>query len=80
VSLKRYQQLAIAIKQVLARAIEAGGTTLRDFAQTDGNPGYFQQHLFVYGKAGKECERCSATIKSEFIGQRNSFYCPKCQS
>jgi formamidopyrimidine-DNA glycosylase len=52
----------------------------RDFAQTDGNPGYFQQHLFVYGKAGKECERCSATIKSEFIGQRNSFYCPKCQS
>lgn len=79
VSLKRYRVLTDNIKQVLATAIEQGGTTLKDFAQADGNPGYFAQHLLVYGRAGEECEVCSATIRSKVIGQRNTFFCIKCQ-
>lgn len=79
VSAKRYAVLTAAIKEVLAKAIEQGGTTLKDFAQSDGNPGYFAQHLRVYGRAGKECEVCSTEIKSVVIGQRNTFYCPNCQ-
>ena len=79
VSLKRYKVLTSNIKQVLALAIEQGGTTLKDFTQADGNPGYFSQHLRVYGRAGKECETCDTPIKSVVIGQRNTFFCPKCQ-
>ena len=79
VSAKRYALLTAAIKEVLAKAIEQGGTTLKDFAQSDGSPGYFAQHLRVYGRAGKECEVCSTEIKSVVIGQRNTFYCPNCQ-
>ena len=79
VSAKRYAVLTDAIKEVLAKAIEQGGTTLKDFAQSDGNPGYFAQHLRVYGRAGKECEVCGSEIKSVVIGQRNTFYCPECQ-
>ena len=80
VSAKRYQLLTAAIKEVLAKAIEQGGTTLKDFAQSDGSPGYFAQHLRVYGRAGQPCERCEDEIKSVVIGQRNTFYCPSCQT
>ncbi|MEW9798053.1 bifunctional DNA-formamidopyrimidine glycosylase/DNA-(apurinic or apyrimidinic site) lyase [Alteromonas sp. CYL-A6] len=79
ISAARYQVLTAAIKEVLAKAIEQGGTTLKDFTQSDGNPGYFAQHLRVYGRAGKDCERCEGTIKSEVIGQRNTFFCHRCQ-
>lgn len=79
ISLKRYKVLCDAIKVVLARAIEQGGTTLRDFAQTDGKPGYFAQELNVYGRAKAPCNACGEQIKSEVIGQRNTFYCPNCQ-
>ena len=79
VSLKRYQALTQQIKIVLAKAIEQGGTTLRDFAQADGNPGYFAQHLHVYGRAGQECDVCKSPIQSKVIGQRNTFYCKVCQ-
>jgi formamidopyrimidine-DNA glycosylase len=79
VSLKRYRLLTENIKQVLAKAIEQGGTTLKDFAQADGSPGYFAQHLLVYGRAGSECEICRTRIRSVVIGQRNTFYCIKCQ-
>ncbi|AXR08278.1 bifunctional DNA-formamidopyrimidine glycosylase/DNA-(apurinic or apyrimidinic site) lyase [Salinimonas sediminis] len=79
VSEKRYVKLSQAIREVLAKAIEQGGTTLKDFTQSDGNPGYFKQHLRVYGRAGDTCERCDGTIKSVVIGQRNTFYCPQCQ-
>mgnify|MGYP001380485463 CR=1 FL=1 len=79
VAAARYLKLTDAIKAVLAKAIEQGGTTLKDFAQSDGNPGYFAQHLRVYGKAGKSCEVCQTPIKSVVIGQRNTFYCPQCQ-
>jgi formamidopyrimidine-DNA glycosylase len=79
VSLKRYMVLGEQIKIVLARAIEQGGTTLKDFAQADGSPGYFAQHLHVYGRAGEECDNCQSIIKSKVIGQRNTFFCTVCQ-
>ena len=80
VSRARYQLLARHIKDVLAKAIKAGGTTLNDFTQSDGKPGYFRQELQVYARAGEPCYRCGEKIKSQIIGQRNTFYCPGCQS
>jgi formamidopyrimidine-DNA glycosylase len=80
VSKKRYLTLTQNIKRVLAAAIEQGGTTLKDFTQADGNPGYFSQHLRVYGRANEACEVCDTKIKSVVIGQRNTFYCPQCQT
>lgn len=68
------------IKKVLTKAIEQGGTTLKDFNQVDGKPGYFAQELNVYGRAGKECLVCHSLIQEEKIGQRNSFWCDKCQA
>lgn len=80
ISKKRYQLLTKYIKQVLAKAIEQGGTTLKDFSNVDGSPGYFSQHLRVYGRAGEQCERCNTLIKSVTIAQRNTFYCSQCQT
>lgn len=68
-----------AIKQVLADAIKQGGTTLRDFVNSDGAPGYFQQTLNVYGRTAEPCRHCQVAIKSKIIGQRSTFYCPRCQ-
>lgn len=79
VSHQRYAKLASAIKTVLSNAIQAGGTTLNDFSQADGKPGYFQQELQVYGRANQPCGVCATPIKSVMIGQRNTFYCRKCQ-
>ena len=79
ISKARYLVLADYIKKVLARAIEQGGTTLKDFTQADGKPGYFAQELLVYGRAGDPCPSCAAPIKSQTIGQRNTFFCNKCQ-
>ncbi len=79
VGLTRYQHLAAAIKAVLSAAIEQGGTTLRDFLREDGNPGYFAQHLRVYGRAGEPCRQCGTPIRLARIGQRSSFYCRICQ-
>lgn len=79
ISKERYAVLAKAIKKVLAAALKAGGTTLRDFVREDGAPGYFRQHLRVYDREGKFCERCGAIIRSRITGQRSTFYCPHCQ-
>ena len=79
VSKKRYEKLVEVIKEVLARAIEQGGTTLKDFVQAEGNPGYFQQQLNVYGRAGEVCLKCESPIKQIKQGQRSTFYCLKCQ-
>jgi formamidopyrimidine-DNA glycosylase len=79
VTKKRYLQLADIIKKVLASAIEQGGTTLKDFVQADGNPGYFAQQLLVYGRAGENCDACLTPIQSVVIRQRNTFYCTTCQ-
>jgi formamidopyrimidine-DNA glycosylase len=79
VSRARYVALADAIRRILAHAIERGGTTLRDFLAPDGAPGYFEQELMVYGRAGKPCRACGTPIRSRVIGQRNTFWCPRCQ-
>jgi formamidopyrimidine-DNA glycosylase len=65
---------------VLAQAIEAGGTTLRDFIQPDGQPGYFQRALFVYGREGEPCFTCGRTLKGNRLGQRATVWCGHCQS
>jgi formamidopyrimidine-DNA glycosylase len=79
ISKMRYEKLANAIQKILARAIEAGGTSLRDFTVGDGTPGYFGQSLTVYGREGEPCLICSAPVRREVIGQRSTFYCPTCQ-
>lgn len=71
--------LVDTIKQVLDASIKQGGTTLKDFLQSDGKPGYFVQQLQVYGKAGELCQHCQSPILSQKIGQRNTFYCEYCQ-
>ncbi len=79
VTAKRYDEIAAAIKKVLGDAISMGGTTLRDFVNTDGEPGYFQQTLNVYGRKQQPCRQCGTAIKLKVIGQRSTFYCPRCQ-
>lgn len=75
-----YTALASAIRRLLAAAIELGGTTLRDFVNESGQPGYFAQWLNVYGRAGEPCRLCGQSIEQQRIGQRSSFYCPSCQT
>lgn len=75
----RCERLVTEIKTVLARAIEQGGTTLRDFVGGDGKPGYFAQQLFVYGRGGKTCKVCDSVLKEIRQGQRATVYCPQCQ-
>ena len=79
VSLIKYQELAGNIKKVLSKAIQAGGTTLKDFINADGKPGYFAQELLVYGRKDQPCVQCAQAITQITIGQRSSFYCKKCQ-
>jgi formamidopyrimidine-DNA glycosylase len=74
-----YGTLVTAVRAVLEAAIKAGGTTFSDFRDADGEPGYFVQKLDVYDRAGQPCRRCRAPIKRLVIGQRSSFYCPRCQ-
>ncbi|WP_347988776.1 bifunctional DNA-formamidopyrimidine glycosylase/DNA-(apurinic or apyrimidinic site) lyase [Methylomonas sp. AM2-LC] len=80
ISLLDFQALANAIKSVLQMAILKGGTTLRDFTNPEGKPGYFQQALNVYGRTGQPCLRCTHPISVLKIGQRSSFFCPICQT
>lgn len=79
VSFARYERLADEVKRILAYAIGRGGTTLRDFISPDGAPGYFEQELFVYGRAGEPCKVCGTKIRVITLGQRSTFYCPRCQ-
>ena len=76
---KRLDKLTIAIKSVLKKAIAQGGTTLKDFTQTDGKPGYFAQSLNVYGRAGKKCIRCDTILEEIRQSNRSSVFCPTCQ-
>lgn len=73
------ERLVKEIKATLAAAIEAGGSSLRDFFGADGNPGYFQQTYFVYGRTDQPCRECGAPISHIKQGQRSSFYCAECQ-
>lgn len=75
----RATALTQAIREVLAAAIQQGGTTLRDFVGGDGKPGYFAQQLNVYGRTGEPCPVCGTAIKQLQQGQRSTYYCPQCQ-
>ncbi|MGQ0801842.1 MAG: bifunctional DNA-formamidopyrimidine glycosylase/DNA-(apurinic or apyrimidinic site) lyase [Pseudomarimonas sp.] len=79
VSLARYQRLATAVKRILEFAIQRGGTTLRDFLNPDGAPGYFEQELLVYGRERQPCRACGITLMGMSIGQRATVWCPRCQ-
>ncbi|MBY6187943.1 bifunctional DNA-formamidopyrimidine glycosylase/DNA-(apurinic or apyrimidinic site) lyase [Marinobacter hydrocarbonoclasticus] len=75
----RLERLVEEVKLVLARAIKQGGTTLKDFTQADGKPGYFVQQLNVYGRGGQPCFQCGAQLKEIKLGQRATVYCGHCQ-
>ncbi len=74
------ERLVAAIQDVLQRAIDQGGTTLRDFTNAEGKPGYFRQQLSVYGRADQPCTICAQPIQQLKIAQRASYYCNSCQS
>jgi formamidopyrimidine-DNA glycosylase len=79
VSRPRALKLHAAIREVLARAVAKGGSTLRDFSSTNGENGYFQLEAMVYGREGEPCRVCGTPIKSIRQGQRSTFFCPRCQ-
>ncbi len=79
ISLARYRGLVEAVQAVLVAAIEAGGTTLRDFASTEGAPVYFRQRLDVYARGGLPCRRCGVPLRERRLGQRSTVYCLRCQ-
>ena len=78
-SLAQCERLAQEIKATLHDALQAGGSSLRDFFGADGNPGYFQQTYFVYARAGEPCRICHSPIQVTRLGQRSTFYCASCQ-
>ena len=79
VSRARMEALVTAIRDVLNEAIGVGGTTLRDYVDASGMPGYFGQRLFVYERTGKPCRRCKTPIRQFTQGQRSTYWCPRCQ-
>jgi formamidopyrimidine-DNA glycosylase len=79
ISRARWDRLAASVRSTLERAIEAGGTTLRDFASAEGQPGRYGARCAVYGREGKPCRVCGVSIRAVRQGQRSTFYCPACQ-
>ena len=79
VSAARLSKLVVSCKQVLAAAIKQGGTTLRDFVDSEGKPGYFKQQLQVYGRAGQACVACDLALTETRLGKRSTVYCKHCQ-
>lgn len=79
VSLSRLERLVVAIREVIDEAIEAGGSTLRDFASPDGELGYFSKTFSVYDREGQPCGGCVGTVRRFVQGGRSTFYCPACQ-
>lgn len=79
IGLSRCERLAEAVKETLQAAIAAGGSTLRDFVGGDGQPGYFQQQYFAYGRDGQACRVCGGEISRVVSGQRATYFCPACQ-
>ena len=80
-SLTECKKLVGSIKKVLGKAIEFGGTTLKDYRQVGGEVGYFQNKLQVYGKEGQICcrRKCKGTVKKAVLNGRSTFYCVCCQ-
>ncbi len=79
ISKLRLQKLVVSIREVLSASILEGGTTLRDFLNSDGQPGYFKQRLFVYDRKGESCRVCGTPILQAVLGQRATYWCPVCQ-
>jgi formamidopyrimidine-DNA glycosylase len=78
-SLPRCNRLVQTIRETLSASIAQGGSTLRDFTDSNGKPGYFQQNYMVYGRTDEPCRVCNNPIKQIVQGQRSTFYCPACQ-
>ncbi|MDQ2762820.1 MAG: DNA-formamidopyrimidine glycosylase, partial [Pseudomonadota bacterium] len=78
ISLPRLERLVVAIRVVLLAAIEAGGSSLRDYVRPDGELGYFSKQFAVYGREGEPCS-CSGLVQRYSEGGRSTFWCPKCQ-
>lgn len=78
-TLPRCARLVQTIRDTLSASIAQGGSTLRDFVDSNGNPGYFQQNYAVYGRTGEPCRTCGTAIRQIVQGQRSTFYCPGCQ-
>ena len=74
-----WSTLATVIREILKRAIHKGGTTLRDYVNSDAEPGYFQIELSVYGRQGQACHTCQAPIINIKQSQRSTWFCPRCQ-
>ena len=79
ITLSQYEQLVHHIKITLQRAIKQGGTTLKDFLSSEGKPGYFSQHLHVYGRGQQPCTQCKTILIAIEMGKRNTVFCPQCQ-
>lgn len=79
IGLRRYGRLVTAVRDTLAAAIQAGGSSLRDFVGGDGRAGYFQQQYYVYGRHGQPCRVCGTAVTRAVLGQRSTFWCPRCQ-
>ncbi len=78
-SMPRATRLHAAIRDVLSRAVAAGGSSMRDFVNAHGQAGHFQQSWAVYGRAGQPCRVCATPVRTLVQGQRSTFYCPQCQ-
>lgn len=79
ISRPRAERLLVAVREVLARAVERGGSTLRDFSNAHGEAGLFQLEAMVYDRAGQPCRVCAGPVKSIRQGQRATYFCPICQ-
>jgi formamidopyrimidine-DNA glycosylase len=79
VSLRQLERLVGAVRETLSDAIAKGGSTLRDYVDSNGRPGHFQLNYFVYGRDGEPCRVCGAPIRTIRAGGRGTFYCPNCQ-
>ena len=79
ISRTRYVRLVEAIQEVLTQALQAGGTSLRDFVRENSEPGYFQRQLRVYARAGEPCVQCGKALKRRCVSARGTFYCDYCQ-
>ena len=80
ISKLRYRKLIRSIETILSKAIDKGGTTLRDFVNGNGMPGYFSNELKIYNRAGESCIKCKRKIKMIRQNQRSTFYCAFCQT
>jgi formamidopyrimidine-DNA glycosylase len=78
-TLAQWQSIVAKSREVLARAIESGGTTISDYRNASGKPGYFQLELAVYGRSGQPCKKCKSIIEKLTIAGRATYFCPQCQ-